>query len=76
MTGGRASQAQDLFDNSASKIRYEAYSRLQAAAVAFGEVGCAAVPTRPWPPPQRGCAGSNGHPADSLLGPLHSLPRE
>ncbi|PRW39278.1 dynamin-related GTPase isoform A [Chlorella sorokiniana] len=30
-------QAQDLFDNSASKIRYEAYSRLQAAAVAFGE---------------------------------------
>lgn len=38
MTGGRASQAHDLFDNSASKIRYEAYSRLQAAAVAFGEV--------------------------------------
>lgn len=39
MAGGRASQAQqDLFDNSASKIRYEAYSRLQAAAVAFGEV--------------------------------------
>lgn len=34
---GRPSQAQDLFDNPASRIRYEAYSRLQAAAVAFGE---------------------------------------
>jgi hypothetical protein len=34
---GRQSQAQDIFDNPASKIRYEAYSRLQAAAVAFGE---------------------------------------
>ena len=34
MAGGRAS---DLFDNAASKLRYEAYSRLQAAAVAFGE---------------------------------------
>ena len=39
MTSGRASQAQDLFDNANSKLRYEAYSRLQAAAVAFGEVG-------------------------------------
>ncbi|KAI8477346.1 MAG: P-loop containing nucleoside triphosphate hydrolase protein [Monoraphidium minutum] len=28
---------QDLFDNPASKLRYEAFSRLQAAAVAFGE---------------------------------------
>ena len=28
---------QDLFDNAASKLRYQAYSRLQAAAVAFGE---------------------------------------
>jgi hypothetical protein len=37
MAGGRVSQGGDLFDNSASKIRYEAYSRLQAAAVAFGE---------------------------------------
>ncbi len=34
---GRPSQVQDLFDNPASRIRYEAYSRLQAAAVAFGE---------------------------------------
>lgn len=34
---GRPSQAQDLFDNPASRLRYEAYSRLQAAAVAFGE---------------------------------------
>lgn len=35
---GRASQQpEDLFNNTASKIRYEAYSRLQAAAVAFGE---------------------------------------
>lgn len=33
----RQSQAHDIFDNPASKIRYEAYSRLQAAAVAFGE---------------------------------------
>lgn len=32
-----SSQGGDLFDNSASRIRYEAYSRLQAAAVAFGE---------------------------------------
>ena len=27
----------DLYDNQASKLRFEAYSRLQAAAVAFGE---------------------------------------
>ncbi|KAK9808620.1 hypothetical protein WJX72_000661 [[Myrmecia] bisecta] len=31
------SQAADLFDNTDSKVRYEAFSRLQAAAVAFGE---------------------------------------
>ncbi|PSC67591.1 dynamin-related GTPase [Micractinium conductrix] len=31
------SQAGDIFDNPASRLRYEAYSRLQAAAVAFGE---------------------------------------
>ena len=27
----------DLYESAASKVRYEAYSRLQAAAVAFGE---------------------------------------
>lgn len=27
----------DLFDNQESQLRYEAYSRLQAAAVAFGD---------------------------------------
>eukprot|EP00887_Chlorella_sp_A99_P005155 scaffold40.g5155.t1 len=30
-------QDEDLFNNPASRLRYEAYSRLQAAAVAFGE---------------------------------------
>ncbi|KAL4853400.1 Dynamin-related protein 5A [Chlorella vulgaris] len=34
----RQSQGQgDIYDNPSSKVRYEAYSRLQAAAVAFGE---------------------------------------
>ena len=47
MTGGRASQAHDLFDNASSKLRYEAYSRLQAAAVAFGEVGAPRGPGEP-----------------------------
>lgn len=28
---------QDLYDNAASRIRYEAYARLQATALAFGE---------------------------------------
>jgi GTP-binding protein EngB required for normal cell division len=31
------SQGEDLFDNALSKLRYEAYSRLQATAVAFNE---------------------------------------
>lgn len=30
-------KGKDLFSNEESKIRYEAYSRLQAAATAFGE---------------------------------------
>lgn len=28
---------EDLFDNAASKLRYQAYARLQSTAVAFGE---------------------------------------
>lgn len=31
------SKPRDLFDNQESQLRYEAYSRLQAAAVAFGD---------------------------------------
>jgi hypothetical protein len=30
-------KSRDLFDNQESQLRYEAYSRLQAAAVAFGD---------------------------------------
>lgn len=30
-------QREDIYDNAKSKLRYEAYSRLQATAVAFGE---------------------------------------
>ena len=32
-----APRQEDLFDNTASKLRFQAYSKLQAAAVAFGE---------------------------------------
>jgi hypothetical protein len=34
----------DMFDSEASQLRYEAYSRLQAAAVAFGEACSLPVP--------------------------------
>lgn len=37
-------EQQDLFDNPASKLRYEAFSRLQAAAVAFGESCSVPIP--------------------------------
>jgi hypothetical protein len=33
LTPGR----EDIYDNAASKVRYQAYARLQATAVAFGE---------------------------------------
>lgn len=35
--GGAGSSTRGLFDNQESQLRYEAYSRLQAAAVAFGD---------------------------------------
>jgi hypothetical protein len=34
---GPGSTSRDIFDNEESQLRYEAYSRLQAAAVAFGD---------------------------------------
>lgn len=35
--GGAGTSSRGLFDNQESQLRYEAYSRLQAAAVAFGD---------------------------------------
>jgi hypothetical protein len=35
--GGAGTSTRGLFDNQESQLRYEAYSRLQAAAVAFGD---------------------------------------
>lgn len=81
MTGGRASQAHDLFDNASSKLRYEAYSRLQAAAVAFGEVGAPRGPGEPGALLSRVCPAARcrlpacRRPSPLCLPPLPAAPQ-